>query len=235
LAAIEGEARRKRAAAADAYRAVVRSIAAGTETPAPSEVAAVLEAAGKSPADLTRAVETHQRRQLLRQHVDEADAIEAELRSIRRTIGAAEAKADAAAKERDAVRESFAGRLAEIEIIKSRGRQARQELIDTADGELAARLADAERRLQDAAHRRQGPAERAADLEKRAAYPDLPGDGSKMVEIPPGHFTTTGPDPRRLAAEKLLPAARADLDAADQEVAGIRAEIDSIKALMAEE
>ena len=144
---------RREKASIDAFRDLVRIIAAGQE-PAVDQEERVLSDAGRSLDDLRTAVELYQKRVGMRTPLDSLPKMEAERKEIERRLSEADEALAAAERQHAEVTGPLRGRLEQLQLATREAERCRQQLVETCpDEELRQRLADLQRQHDEAAGR----------------------------------------------------------------------------------
>lgn len=173
LDAVEQLAAQKTAEADSQYRALVKAVATGAETPPAEDVAAVIQAAGRKPADLRAAVDRFHARTKLREVADAGDVAKVERLALAEKITTAETRF----QKQKAQHEHHVGELRHqkqlAEFQADAGERAVAELLKTADPRDAARLKKLSAQIGALQPDRWQAADRVARLEKDAQRPDI--------------------------------------------------------------
>lgn len=132
----------RRAAIAAGFDGIVVAIADGRE-PVANQVAAALDAAGKTPDDLAAAVELLQRRRTLRSAIDAAQTAAKRVTEIDAAVGKIEAKRQAADEKFDGERLPLDCERERLAAVVAAANSARRELYDScADSAILDRSAE---------------------------------------------------------------------------------------------
>lgn len=140
LETILGELEQVRTTSLSDYNDLVDQFVYGTHDPLLSDVVRILNAAGKTDAELSKAVSDAKKRNELRNKIAAADAGRIEKAALLEQIEAADAALEAAKRARDETVRPLVVRIGEIDGLAMEAMSAKRELIERcADEELLAR------------------------------------------------------------------------------------------------
>lgn len=123
--------RRKVTTSATSYRALVRAVAQGANTPPPAEATELLKAAGKTVDDLERDADVVRKRIDIAARLVDVDAAEREIAALGKKIAAADERLAAARREYDNAVSGPNARIRSIRASLTDSDQAKRGLIET--------------------------------------------------------------------------------------------------------